>query len=270
MPSPFRPSAPRGKMRLDLLVVERGLAESREKAQALILAARILVNGAPAPKAGMAVDVTSEITLAGPPMRYVSRGGLKLEAALEAFGVNPAGVTALDIGASTGGFTDCLLQHGAARVVAVDVGRAQLHERLRADPRVELHERINARALPTDFLPVPAGLIVIDVSFISLEKILPALRPLLEPREGRLIALIKPQFEAGRREVPRGGVIRDPAVHERVLEKVRGDFSRCGFELLRVIACPITGADGNQEFLGLARLGAETASEGSARPPSCS
>lgn len=241
------------KQRLDILLVERGLAETRQRAQALIMAAQVLVDGQPQTKSGMKIDTSADIALAGPPIRYVGRGGLKLEAALREFGVDPSGHLALDVGSSTGGFTDCLLQQGARRVVAVDVGRHQMHERLRDDPRVELHEQTNARALPPDFLPEPAAVITIDLSFISLEKVLDALRPLLAP-DGVLIALVKPQFEAGPRDVPKGGVIRDASIHDRVLEKVRDDFARHGYSIDRVIPSPIHGADGNREFLALARL----------------
>jgi len=246
-------SAHSPKERLDVLVAARGLAESRAKAQALILAGRILVNGRAETKAGTRFPADAAIARAGDPIPVLSRGGLKLDAALREFGVDAAGKTALDVGSSTGGFTDCLLQRGAARVVAVDVGRGQLHERLRADPRVELHERTNARHLAPDFLKRPADLIVMDLSFISLGKVLGALRPLLAP-EGCLIALIKPQFEAGPRDVPRGGVVRDPEVHRAVLEKVARDFEAAGFRLERTMESPIHGADGNREFLGLARL----------------
>lgn len=246
------PSPETSKSRLDVLLVERGLAESRERAQALILAGRVRVEGMASVKAGHRIARDAVIHVEEPALRYVGRGGLKLEAALREFGIDPTDAVALDIGSSTGGFTDCLLQHGARRVIAVDVGRGQLHERLRADHRVELHEGVNARYLPPDFLPAPTDLIVMDLSFISLGKVLPCLYPLLAD-SGRLIALIKPQFEAGPTEVPRGGVIRDPEVHRRVLEKTAADFTRAGFERLRVIPSPITGTDGNREFLALAR-----------------
>ncbi len=243
----------RGKERLDVLVVERGLAESRQRAQALILAGQVLVNGQPATKAGARIERLAELTLAEPDIPYVGRGGLKLEAALDAFGIDAVGKFALDVGSSTGGFTDCLLQRGARKVVAVDVGRHQMHEKLRGDPRVELHEKTNARNLPSDFLPEPADLITVDLSFISLEKVLGALRPLLAPG-GSMIALVKPQFEAGPRDVPNGGVIRDPTVHERVLEKVEADFRHHGFQVRQTIRSPVRGADGNQEFLLWASL----------------
>jgi 23S rRNA (cytidine1920-2'-O)/16S rRNA (cytidine1409-2'-O)-methyltransferase len=242
-----------GKERLDVLVLERGLAESRQRAQALILAGQVLVNGQPATKAGIRIERSAELTLAEPDIPYVSRGGLKLEAALDAFGIDPAGKLALDVGSSTGGFTDCLLQRGARKVVAVDVGRHQMHEKLRGDPRVELHEKTNARNLPPDFLPEPADLISVDLSFISIEKVLGALRPLLASG-GSVIALVKPQFEAGPKEVPKGGVIRDPAVHQRVLEKVAADFERNGFQVRQTIPSPVRGGDGNREFLLWASL----------------
>lgn len=245
------------KKRLDILVVERGLAPTTQKAQAHILAGEVLVDGKVRTKAGESYPENALVDLRLLAPKYVSRGGHKLEAALQAFRIDPTGKVALDIGASTGGFTDCLLQHGAARVIAVDVGHSLLHERLRGDPRVEIRDRTNARTLAPDFLAAPADLIVIDVSFIALGRVLGPLRPLLAPG-GALLALIKPQFEAPPAEVPRGGVIRDAAVHERVLAKVRDDVCACGFRMLGLIPSPITGADGNQEFL--AHLVDETAS----------
>ena len=247
--------ARRRKHRLDQLVVARGLTLSRERARAVILAGDVLVDGRAVTKAGALVDDACEITLRQPDHPWVGRGGLKLAHALDAFGIDVRGLLALDIGASTGGFTDVLLSRGARRVVALDVGRAQLDWRLRTDPRVVTIEGLNARHLSPDDLPGDARvfeLIVIDVSFISLAHILPVVPPLLVP-EGRVIALVKPQFEAGRIEVGRGGIVRDAVVHARVLEEVSAAAARIGLERVAVVPSPITGAEGNQEFLMLLR-----------------
>jgi 23S rRNA (cytidine1920-2'-O)/16S rRNA (cytidine1409-2'-O)-methyltransferase len=240
------------KKRLDQIVVERGFAPSRDEARRLILAGRIRVAGEVRDKAGRSYDVTLPVEVVGPANPYVGRGGLKLEHALEAFDVKvPVEGPALDIGASTGGFTDCLLQRGAAEVIAVDAGRAQLHEKLRADPRVRVMEKTNARYLTLEAIGGrPAELVVIDVSFISLRLILPACAGLLAPG-GRVIALVKPQFEAGRREVGSGGVVRDPAVHRRVLEGLAHYFEGTGWRLLGLTASPVRGSDGNLEFFAL-------------------
>jgi 23S rRNA (cytidine1920-2'-O)/16S rRNA (cytidine1409-2'-O)-methyltransferase len=237
------------KVRLDQLLVQRGLAESREKAQRLILAGAVRVNGAPAGKPGHTVADEPELVLAVEASeRFVSRGGLKLEKAFETFGLDVAGRICLDVGASTGGFTDCLLQHGAARVYAVDVGRGQLDWRLRGDPRVVVREGVNARYLKPGDLPEPVSFAVADVSFISLTKILPAVTPLMET--GDLVTLIKPQFEAGAGQVGKGGVVRDPAVRERVVAEIR-DFGGRLPGLVWQACCesPIKGPAGNVEFL---------------------
>jgi 23S rRNA (cytidine1920-2'-O)/16S rRNA (cytidine1409-2'-O)-methyltransferase len=246
------------RTRLDQLLVSRGLAPSRERARARILAGDVLVSGHPITKAGHAVDEAAEITLRQPDHPWVSRGGIKLSHALDAFGVDAAGVTALDIGASTGGFTDVLLQRGAAHVVALDVGHAQLDWKLRTDPRVTCLEGINARQLTADTLPPDRrrfGLIVIDVAFISLRHIFPVLPPLIGPR-GRVIALVKPQFEAGRAEVGRGGIVRDPAVHQRVLDDTIAEAHRIGLGHRATTPSPIEGAEGNREFFILLTPGA--------------
>ena len=234
------------KTRLDRLIVERGLTESREKAQALIMAGEVLVNGQKAAKPGQAVAGDSRVEiLARPP--YVSRGGLKLAGALAQFAIDVAGYACLDIGSSTGGFTDVLLQAGAARVHAVDVGAGQLDWKLRTDPRVVLHEGINARALLFEDIGELVDLIVCDVSFISVTLILPAAVPLLQPA-GQMVILIKPQFEAGRGQVGKGGIVRDPAVHQAACERVARAVRALGFET-SMMESPILGAEGNKEFL---------------------
>jgi 23S rRNA (cytidine1920-2'-O)/16S rRNA (cytidine1409-2'-O)-methyltransferase len=238
------------RIRLDQLLVARGLVPSRERARALILAGEVLVAGRPATKAGHAVDDTAEIALRQPDHPWVGRGGIKLSHALDAFGLDVSGLTALDIGASTGGFTDVLLQRGAAHVVALDVGHAQLDWKLRTDPRVMCLEGVNARQLTADQLPVEwrrFGVVTIDVAFISLRHILPVLPPLLDTR-GHVIALVKPQFEAGRDEVGRGGIVRDPAVHERVVAGTIAEALRVGLEHRATTPSPIEGAEGNREF----------------------
>ncbi len=238
-------------MRLDQLLVHRGLVESREKARALIMAGQVDVSGHGAQKAGTLVDAGIEVRVIGPDHPWVSRGGIKLAHALDVFGIDVTGATALDIGASTGGFTDVLLQRGARHVVALDVGHDQLHWKIRSDPRVTVIEHFNARELTRADLPdlgPGAGLITIDVSFISLRHILPVLPPLLAPR-GSVVALVKPQFEAGRKDVGKGGLVTDPAIHERVLAEVTAAAAEVGFERLGLVPSPVTGAHGNQEFL---------------------
>ncbi|GIW16962.1 TlyA family RNA methyltransferase [Tepidiforma sp.] len=232
------------RVRADLLLVQRGLAESREQARQLIMAGQVRSGTRTLVKPAEPLDPAAPLEVLEP-LRYVSRGGLKLEAALRDFGIDPAGLVCLDLGASTGGFTDCLLQHGAARVIAVDVGRGQLHHRLRGDPRVELLEGVNARSLPP--LP-PVDLVVADLSFISLEKVLPAAAARVPPRTP-VIALLKPQFEAGPAEVPAGGVIRDPAVLERVRARFLAWAAAHGWETCGIIPSPIRGGDGNTEYL---------------------
>jgi 23S rRNA (cytidine1920-2'-O)/16S rRNA (cytidine1409-2'-O)-methyltransferase len=243
-----------GKQRLDLLVLARGLAPSREKARALIMAGEVLVDGAPADKPGMPVRIESEIVVRAQP-RFVSRGGDKLEAALIAFPVPVSNAVCADVGASTGGFTDCLLQHGAARVYAIDVGYGQIAYPLRVDERVVVMERTNVRHLHA--LPEPVSLIVMDASFISLRLLLPVVQSWLAPK-GSIIPLIKPQFEAGPEDVGRGGVVRDPAVHRRVLLEVLTFSRSLGFAVSGLIRSPLKGPAGNIEFL--AWLTAETTS----------
>ena len=233
------------KSRLDILLIEKGLAESRNKAQALIMAGQVQVNGAIVTKAGTQVPLDAEISLKDD-LPYVSRGGLKLAAALASFKINPAGAICGDVGASTGGFTDVLLQRGAARVYAIDVGYGQLAWNLRQDNRVVVMERTNARYLET--LPEPVELVTIDVSFISLKLILPTVVKWLKPA-AVVVALIKPQFEAGRDQVGKGGVVRDVGVHRQVLQQVLGDAGAVGLQVLGLIPSPITGPAGNHEFL---------------------
>jgi len=234
------------KTRLDRLIVERGLADSREKAQALIMAGEVLVNGQKAAKPGQTVADDSPIQmLARPP--YVSRGGLKLAGALRHFAIDVVGKICLDIGSSTGGFTDALLQAGAMCVHAVDVGAGQLVWKLRTDPRVVLHEGVNARALKFEDIGERVDFIACDVSFISVTLILPAAAPLLQPA-GQMVILIKPQFEAGRGQVGKGGIVREPEVHQAACERVERAVRELGFET-SMMESPILGAKGNKEFL---------------------
>jgi 23S rRNA (cytidine1920-2'-O)/16S rRNA (cytidine1409-2'-O)-methyltransferase len=229
--------------------VRRGLAPSREQAQAAIDAGRVTVAGAPAAKAARLVSAGEPIAVAGDGPRFVSRGGEKLDAALEHFGIDVSGRRALDAGASTGGFTDCLLQRGAKEVVAVDVGYGQLHERLRADPRVVLHERTNVRTLDAAAIGGAVAIVVADLSFISLRTVAPALLA-CATGGADLVLLVKPQFEAGREEAARGkGVIRDPEVHERVIGEVASALEDLGAAIMGTVQSPITGADGNVELL---------------------
>jgi 23S rRNA (cytidine1920-2'-O)/16S rRNA (cytidine1409-2'-O)-methyltransferase len=239
------------KKRLDLLVVERGLAESREKAQAMILAGEVRVNGERSDKAGAQISEGARLEVSGTAARYASRGGLKLEGALEDFGVDAKDKVCLDIGASTGGFTDCLLQHGARRVYAVDVTPQQLAWRLAQDPRVT-QIKANARELRPGQVPEPAGIVTIDVSFISVAKVLPAVAAAAGAGAAYLI-LVKPQFELDRGDVGRGGIVRDAALHERAIERVRGAALAAGFRVEGVRPSRITGAEGNQEFFLHAR-----------------
>lgn len=244
------------KIRLDLLLVERGLAESRAKAQAIIMAGQARVNGQVVNKASAAFAESVILTIdAGP--RFVSRGGEKLLGALAAFPVNVAGMTAVDVGASTGGFTDCLLQHGAAKVYAIDVGKGILHWKLRNDPRVVVMEETNARHV--ERLPEPVTLVTIDASFISLKVLLPVVQAWLEA-PGDVIALVKPQFEAGRQEVRRGkGVIRNAEVHRSVLQEVLAFAQAQGFGLRGLLRSPLLGPKGNTEFLAWLVAGAPPA-----------
>jgi 23S rRNA (cytidine1920-2'-O)/16S rRNA (cytidine1409-2'-O)-methyltransferase len=232
------------KKRLDVLLVERELVETRQRAQALILAGDVQVNHQVLSKAGVLVADDAEITIRAP-LKYVSRGGLKLEGALDAFAIDPRDKISADIGASTGGFTDCLLQRGAARVYAIDVGYGQLAWRVRNDSRVVVMDRVNVRYL--NVLAEPIDLAVIDVSFISLTLVLPAVQQLLQPR-GAVVALIKPQFEAGREQVGRGGIVRDARVHRRVLEKIARHAIANAWRVRGICRSPIAGAEGNVEF----------------------
>jgi 23S rRNA (cytidine1920-2'-O)/16S rRNA (cytidine1409-2'-O)-methyltransferase len=246
------PATPR--TRLDVRLVSEGLAASRERARALILAGRVKVGGEVISKAGASVPADAPVEVAAPDFPWVGRGGVKLAHALDTFRIDVAGREALDIGASTGGFTDVLLQHGARRVVALDVGHGQLDWRLRGDPRVVVLERRNARQLQPDWLPAPVGIVTIDVSFISLRLILPVLPPVLAPGAD-VVVLVKPQFEAGRGEVGRGGLVKDPAVHEAVLARVTESAASCGLARVAMTPSPITGAAGNREFLVRLRQG---------------
>jgi 23S rRNA (cytidine1920-2'-O)/16S rRNA (cytidine1409-2'-O)-methyltransferase len=241
------------KQRLDKLIFERGLAPSREKAQALIMAGQVVVGDHTVSKAGQQVAVTAEIRIKGEVLPYVSRGGLKLKKALDEFDVDVTGLVALDVGASTGGFTDCLLQAGASRVFAVDVGYGQLAWKLQQDPRVVSIEKANIRHLEPEKLGVVPDIAVIDASFISLAKVLPNTVKLVRPG-GRIIALVKPQFEVGRGEVGKGGIVRDHAAHAAVLETVRQSAVALGLVVAGQCESPITGADGNREFLLLLHI----------------
>lgn len=243
------------KIRLDKLLVERGLVPSRERAQALVLAGKVLVNGQKVEKSGAGIEADCEIRLLGEDLKYVSRGGLKLERALEHWQIDVRGQTCLDVGASTGGFTDCLLQHGAARVIAIDTGQGQIAFKLRQDPQVRLLEKTNARYLTREQVGEDVHLIAIDVSFISATLVLPAVVAAAfsadsKDRIGRvLIVLIKPQFEVGREQVGKGGIVRDPAAWEQAIEKVRTAVIALGARSTDVIESPVLGAEGNKEYL---------------------
>ena len=238
------------RQRLDQVLVDRQLAESRQKARALVLSGYVLVNGQKIDKAGHAVDPESAIELIERP-RYVSRGGIKLEAALENFHIDVSGRVCLDVGSSTGGFTDCLLQHGAERVYSIDVGTGQLDWKLRNHPRVVVHEQVNARYLSREHVPEPVDIAVCDVSFISATMIVPALPGLLTGN-GEMVILVKPQFELERRQVGKGGIVRDPELHQVACRKVEDAVRALGFHS-DVIPSPIPGAEGNREFLLYAR-----------------
>ena len=252
MTDPPPPTGRPRKERLDVLLVELGLAPTRTKAQALVLAGQVVVDDQRVDKPGTRVPSDAEVRLKGEPMPYVSRGGLKLEAALRHFQIDVRGAVCADVGASTGGFTDCLLQKGAARVYALDVGRGQLHARLRGDPRVVLREGVNARHLGPSDLPEPVSVLVLDVSFISLTQVLPATVPLLAPG-GTTIALVKPQFEAGREQVGKGGVVRDDAVRAEALARVRRCTEQLGLTAIGSLDSPVPGPAGNREILLVAR-----------------
>jgi 23S rRNA (cytidine1920-2'-O)/16S rRNA (cytidine1409-2'-O)-methyltransferase len=241
------------KLRLDKLLLDRCLAPTRERAQAMILAGRVLINEQKVTKAGAQVEESAAIRLLGDDMPYVSRGGLKLERAFEHWKINCAGKTGLDIGTSTGGFTDCLLQHGATRVIAVDTGYGQIDTRLRNDPRVRLLERTNARYLEPESLPEDVHIIAMDVSFISATLVLPAV--LRSAQDGKpqhlrdLVVLVKPQFEVGRERVGKGGIVRDEAAQQDAVAKVRTAVEQLGGREIEVIDSPILGTEGNKEFL---------------------
>jgi 23S rRNA (cytidine1920-2'-O)/16S rRNA (cytidine1409-2'-O)-methyltransferase len=236
------------KERLDVLVVERGLAESRTKAQALILAGQVVVGDQRVDKPGSLVPVEAELRLKGEVLPYVSRGGLKLKAAIDRFGLEVRGRVCADIGASTGGFTDCLLQEGATRVHAIDVGYGQLHEKLRTDERVRSRERVNARYLTAEDLPESVEVVVIDVSFISMTQVLPAVLPYLKSG-GLLVALVKPQFEVGPAKVGKGGVVRDPAARQEAIDSVSAFIRGQGLTVRGVMDSPVPGPAGNVEAL---------------------
>jgi 23S rRNA (cytidine1920-2'-O)/16S rRNA (cytidine1409-2'-O)-methyltransferase len=240
-----------GKGRLDVLLVERGLAPSRVRGQAMLLAGQVLVNGQKMEKPGSRVALDAPIEIVGPALRYASRGGLKLEGALIDFSVTVQDKICLDVGSSTGGFTDCLLQHGARRVYAVDVTVSQIDWKLRQDKRVTLVKR-NARYLRAEDVAEPAGLVVVDVSFISLTKVLPSIVP-LSAACGEYLILIKPQFELEKRDVGKGGIVRDGALHQRAIERVSAAAQEAGLEIIGVQPSRLQGAEGNQEFFLHAR-----------------
>src|SRR5579875_1171053 len=249
------------KTRLDKLLVERGLAASRERAQALILAGRVLVDEQRVDKPGATVSSDATVRMLGEDLRYVSRGGLKLEGALMTWSIDVRGLACADIGASTGGFTDCLLQHGAASVLAVDTGYGQIAHKLRVDPRVSLMERCNARTLAPGALAAVESIrfFAMDVSFIGASLVLPAVVAALAPAEtrwgGQAVILVKPQFEAGREHVGKGGIVRDPAAQQAAVARVADTVKQLGGEVLAVIDSPILGMEGNREFLLYARFG---------------
>ena len=248
------------KERLDVLLVKRNLAESREKAKAIIMAGSVFVDGEREDKAGSSFPADVRIEVKGHALPYVSRGGFKLEKALKVFPVDPTGLTCIDCGASTGGFTDVLLQNGAAKVYAVDVGYGQLAWSLRNDPRVISMERTNVRYITTEQIPEPLDLAVMDLSFISVKLILPAVWPLLKD-DAAVVCLIKPQFEAGREEVGKKGVVRDPKVHLEVLESFLDFVPGAGFTVMGLDYSPIKGPEGNIEYLGYLRKGTHPAPE---------
>ncbi len=245
------------KTRLDQLVFEKNLAESREKAKALIMAGSVYVDGEKQTKPGTPVAPDAAVEVRGEKLPFVSRGGLKLQKALDVFGIDPSGYVCVDCGASTGGFTDCLLQRGAKHVYAVDVGYGQLAWSLRSDERVTVMERTNARSLTTDMFPERMDMAVMDMSFISLKLVLPAVKPLLK-EAGQVVCLVKPQFEAGREKVGKKGVVRDPAVHREVLEDVLSAAEAMGFALAGLDFSPVRGPEGNIEYLAWLRTAGES------------
>lgn len=237
------------KKRLDVLLVERGFADTRTKAQAIIMSGLVYVTGQKADKPGISYEETVEIEVRGATCPYVSRGGLKLEKALRDFGVDPTGYVCSDSGASTGGFTDCLLQQGASKVFAIDVGYGQLDWKIRSDPRVVVMERTNVRYVTPEQLGEPLDLSVVDVSFISLRIVLPVIKTFLKENTGQVLCLIKPQFEAGKEKVGKKGVIRDPAVHKEVLDDFVALTKEINFKILGLTFSPVKGPEGNIEFL---------------------
>lgn len=237
------------KKRLDVLLVERGFAETRTKAQAVIMSGLVYVAGQKADKPGMSFEENCEIEVRGATCPYVSRGGLKLEKALRDFGVDPTGYVCSDSGASTGGFTDCLLQQGASKVFAIDVGYGQLDWKIRSDPRVVVMERTNVRYVTPEQLGEPLDLSVVDVSFISLRIVLPVIKTFLKENQGQVLCLIKPQFEAGKEKVGKKGVVREPAVHKEVLDDFVALTKEIGFRILGLTFSPVKGPEGNIEFL---------------------
>jgi len=251
------------KQRLDLLLVHLGLCETRARAQARILAGDVLVEDRPVTKAGTAVDETAVIRLRGEALPFVSRGGLKLAGALDQWAMDPTGLICFDAGSSTGGFTDCLLQRGASRVYAVDVGTNQLHWKLRSDPRVVSMEQVNLRTWDPGLIPERCGLLVADLSFISLRLAIPPVLPSLEPG-AEAVLLVKPQFEAGRDDVGQGGIVRDPAVHRRVLVETWAFFAGTALRPRALAVSPIKGGEGNTEFLLRLALGGEPGDLGAA------
>jgi 23S rRNA (cytidine1920-2'-O)/16S rRNA (cytidine1409-2'-O)-methyltransferase len=243
-----RPIDKIARSRIDRLLLDRGMVESREKGQALILAGKVMANDQKVDKAGTLVPVDAEVRIIGEQMPYVSRGGLKLEKALGEFSIDVKDKTALDAGASTGGFTDCLLQKGARKVYAVDVGYGQMAWKIRQDPRVVVIERVNLREMDPTLVPDKVDIIVIDVSFISLEKVIPSVLRFLRPG-GEIVALIKPQFEVGKGLIGKGGIVRDEATRGEAVKRVRRFVQEQGFEIKGIIPSPITGQDGNVEYL---------------------
>ena len=239
----------KNKKRLDVLLVERGFAETRTKAQAIIMSGLVYVAGQKADKPGMSFDENCELEVRGATCPYVSRGGLKLEKALRDFGVNPTGYVCSDSGASTGGFTDCLLQQGASKVFAIDVGYGQLDWKIRSDPRVVVMERTNVRYVTPEQLGEPLDLSVVDVSFISLRIVLPVIKTFLKENAGQVLCLIKPQFEAGKDKVGKKGVVREPSVHKEVLDDFVALTKEIGFKILGLTFSPVKGPEGNIEFL---------------------
>ena len=237
------------KKRLDVLLVEQGYADSRTKAQAIIMSGNVYVDGQKADKPGVSYEENISLEVRGATCPYVSRGGLKLEKALRDFGVDPTGFVCSDSGASTGGFTDCLLQQGAKKVFAIDVGYGQLDWKIRSDPRVVVMERTNVRYVTPEQLGEPLDLSVIDVSFISLRIVLPVIKTFLKPVSGQVLCLIKPQFEAGKEKVGKKGVVRDPAVHQEVLDDFVALTKEVGFTILGLTFSPVKGPEGNIEFL---------------------